>query len=454
VRVHVYKEIYGQFDPKAASSQADRCLGCGNPYCEWKCPVHNYIPNWLKLVAEGNLFEAAEMSHKTNSLPEVCGRVCPQDRLCEGACTLNSDSFDAGSGFGAVTIGSIEKYITDEAIKQGWRPDMSGVVPTGKRVAIIGAGPAGLGCADILVRNGVQPVVFDRYAQIGGLLTFGIPPFKLEKEVMQTRRELMEGMGVEFRLNTEIGKDISMQALLDDYDAVFMGMGTYTYMKGGFPGEDTSGVYDALPFLISNINRLLEIEENTSNFIDMQGKRVIVLGGGDTAMDCTRTSLRQGAQKVTCAYRRDEENMPGSKREVANAKEEGAHFLFNRQPVEIVGNGKVEGVKFVETRLGAPDKRGRRSPEVVPGSEEIVPADAVLIAFGFRPSPAPWMADFGIELHPDGRVIAPAHSKLPHQTTNPKVFAGGDMVRGSDLVVTAVFEGREAAKGILDYLGV
>jgi len=454
VRVHIYKEIYGQFDPQTAAQQADRCLGCGNPYCEWKCPVHNFIPNWLKLVAEGNLFEAAEMSHKTNSLPEVCGRVCPQDRLCEGACTLNSDSFNAGEGFGAVTIGSIEKYITDEAIKQGWRPDMSGVVPTGKRVAIIGAGPAGLGCADILARNGVQAVVFDRYAQIGGLLTFGIPPFKLEKEVMQTRRELMEGMGIEFRLNTEIGKDVSFQNLLDDYDAVFMGMGTYTYMKGGFPGEDLPGVHDALPFLISNINRLLGHENDPADFIDMQGKRVIVLGGGDTAMDCTRTSLRQGGQKVTCAYRRDEENMPGSKREVANAKEEGAHFLFNRQPVEIVGNGKVEGVKFVETRLGAPDARGRRSPEVIPGSEQIVPADTVLIAFGFRPSPAPWMADFGIDLHPDGRVIAPAHSKLPHQTTNPKVFAGGDMVRGSDLVVTAVFEGREAAKGILDYLGV
>jgi glutamate synthase (NADPH/NADH) small chain len=454
VRVKQYTEIYGQFDPQTAGQQADRCLGCGNPYCEWKCPVHNFIPNWLKLVAEGNLFEAAEMSHKTNSLPEVCGRVCPQDRLCEGACTLNSDSFDAGVGFGAVTIGSIEKYITDEAIKQGWRPDMSGVVPTGKRVAIIGAGPAGLGCADILVRNGVHPVVFDRYAQIGGLLTFGIPPFKLEKDVMQTRRELMEGMGVEFRLNTDIGQDISFQSLLDDYDAVFMGMGTYTYMKGGFPGEDLPGVHDALPFLISNINRLLGHEKDPAEFIDMQGKRVIVLGGGDTAMDCTRTSLRQQARKVTCAYRRDEENMPGSKREVANAKEEGAHFLFNRQPVEIVGHGKVEGVKFVQTCLGAPDARGRRSPEVIPGSEEIVPADAVLIAFGFRPSPAPWMADFGINLHPDGRVIAPAHSKLPHQTTNPKVFAGGDMVRGSDLVVTAVFEGREAAKGILDYLGV
>lgn len=454
VRVKQYKEIYGQFDPQMAGQQADRCLGCGNPYCEWKCPVHNFIPNWLKLVAEGNLFEAAEMSHKTNSLPEVCGRVCPQDRLCEGACTLNSDSFNAGVGFGAVTIGSIEKYITDEAIKQGWRPDMSGVVPTGKRVAIIGAGPAGLGCADILVRNGVHPVVFDRYAQIGGLLTFGIPPFKLEKDVMQTRRELMEGMGVEFRLNTDIGKEISFQSLLDDYDAVFMGMGTYTYMKGGFPGEDLPGVDDALPFLISNVNRLLGFENNAADFIDMQDKRVIVLGGGDTAMDCTRTSLRQQASQVTCAYRRDEENMPGSKREVANAKEEGAHFLFNRQPIEIVGHGKVEGVKFVETRLGAPDARGRRSPEVIPGSEEIVPADAVLIAFGFRPSPAPWMADFGINLHPDGRVIAPAHSKLPHQTTNPKVFAGGDMVRGSDLVVTAVFEGREAAKGILDYLGV
>ncbi len=455
IRVRQYKEIYGQFDASTAVQQADRCLSCGNPYCEWKCPVHNYIPNWLKLVAEGNLFEAAEMSHKTNSLPEVCGRVCPQDRLCEGACTLNTDSYAPfGEGFGAVTIGSIEKYITDEAIKQGWRPDMSGVVPTGKRVAIIGAGPAGLGCADILVRNGVKPVVFDRYPQIGGLLTFGIPPFKLEKDVLQTRRELMEGMGVEFRLNTEIGKDISMQSLLDEFDAVFMGMGTYTYMKGGFPGEDLPGVHDALPFLISNINRLLEIEGAEGRFINMQGKRVIVLGGGDTAMDCTRTSLRQGADKVTCVYRRDEDNMPGSKREVANAKEEGAHFLFNRQPVEIVGDGKVEGVKFVQTRLGEPDARGRRTPEVIPGSEEIIPADAVLIAFGFRPSPAAWMADFGIELHKDGRVLASSHSKHAFQTSNPKIFAGGDMVRGSDLVVTAVFEGREAAKGILNYLGV
>jgi len=447
VRIHDFREIYGQFDPSRAAVQASRCLGCGNPYCEWKCPVHNYIPNWLKLVEEGNIFEAAELSHRTNSLPEVCGRVCPQDRLCEGACTLND-------GFGAVTIGSIEKYITTEALKRGWRPDMSGVKPTGKRVAIIGAGPAGLGCADILVRNGVEPVVYDRYAEIGGLLTFGIPEFKLEKEVVRTRRQLMEEMGVKFVLNTEIGKDVPFQKLLDEHDAVFLGMGTYTFMKGGFPGEDLPGVYKALPFLISNIQRQLGMLESAADFIDMKGQRVVVLGGGDTAMDCNRTSIRQGAESVTCAYRRDEANMPGSKREVANAKEEGVEFLWNRQPVEIVGDNKAEGVKVVTTELGVPDARGRRTPQPVPGSEEIIPADRVIIAFGFQPNPAPWFTEYDIQCDERGRVKAPATAQYKYQTTNPKVFAGGDMVRGSDLVVTAVFEGRNAAEGILDYLGV
>ncbi|MFO1371755.1 MAG: FAD-dependent oxidoreductase [Candidatus Competibacteraceae bacterium] len=445
-RVAEFGEIYGPFNAQSAAIQAGRCLHCGNPYCEWKCPVHNYIPNWLQLINEGNLFEAAEMSHRTNSLPEVCGRVCPQDRLCEGDCTLND-------GFGAVTIGAIEKYITDEALKAGWRPDLSKVVPTGKRVAIVGAGPAGLGCADILARNGVSPVVFDRYPQIGGLLTFGIPPFKLEKEVIATRRRIMEDMGVEFVLNTEIGRDLPFQQLLDEYDAVFLGMGAYTYLKGGFPGEELPGVYDALPYLIANVNRLLGLERDPHDFIDMKGQRVVVLGGGDTAMDCNRTAIRQGALSVTCAYRRDEANMPGSRREVANAKEEGVRFLWNRQPIEIIGNDRVEGVKVCATQLGAPDVRGRRSPKVVPGSEEVLPADRVLIAFGFQPNPAPWFADFSIEVDSHGRVKA-ALPQRKFQTSNPKVFAGGDMVRGSDLVVTAIFEGREAAEGILDYLGV
>ncbi|NCU85767.1 MAG: glutamate synthase small subunit, partial [Betaproteobacteria bacterium] len=307
IRIKDYREIYATMDADQAGEQAGRCLACGNPYCEWKCPVHNYIPNWLQLIQEGRLFEAAELSHQTNSLPEMCGRVCPQDRLCEGACTLEE-------GFGAVTIGQVEKYITDTAFAQGWRPDMSEVVPTGRRVAIIGAGPAGLGAADILVRNGVQPVVFDRYEQIGGLLTFGIPEFKLEKQVVQTRREVMEGMGVEFRLGVDVGRDIPFQQLLDDYDAVFLGMGTYTSMKGGFPGETLPGVVEALPYLVANVNQHMGLAKSGEPFYDMNGKRVVVLGGGDTAMDCNRSAIRQGAASVTCAYRRDEANMPGSRR--------------------------------------------------------------------------------------------------------------------------------------------
>ena len=446
-RTREFREIYAPYSAETAGQQAGRCLSCGNPFCEWKCPVHNYIPNWLALVNEGKLFEAAELSHKTNSLPEMCGRICPQDRLCEGACTLND-------GIGAVSIGSIEKYITDEAFKQGWTPDMSNVVRNGRRVAVIGAGPAGLGCADVLVRNGVTPVVFDRYSKIGGLLTFGIPPFKLEKAVVEKRREVMEGMGVEFRLNVEIGRDIHFEELARDFDAVFLGMGTYHYVKGGFTGEDLAGVHEALPYLISNINRELDLPEEAGGFVDMRGKRVVVLGGGDTGMDCNRTAVRQGAASVTCTYRRDENNMPGSRRDYKNSREEGVTFLFNRQPVEIVGTDRVEGVKLVQTRLGPPGPRGRRVPEVVPGTEETIEADAVIIAFGFLPSPADWFEPQRIALHANGRVRVSAAPASRFQTTNPMVFAGGDMVRGSDLVVTAVHEGREAASGILQFLGM
>lgn len=450
-RTHAFVEIYQPIEKKQVADQSHRCLDCGNPYCEWKCPVHNYIPNWLQLIAEGHLFQAAELSHQTNTLPEVCGRVCPQDRLCEGACTLND-------GFGAVTIGNTEKYITDTAFALGWRPDMSKVVWTDKKVAIIGAGPAGLGCADVLVRAGVTPVIFDKNPEIGGLLTFGIPEFKMEKSVMVRRRTIFEAMGMQFRLNTEIGTDVQIEDLLAEYDAVFMGMGTYTYMKGGFVGEDLIGVHDALDFLIANVNRCYQEagwEKNPNDYISMEGKKVVILGGGDTAMDCNRTSIRQGADSVTCAYRRDEANMPGSVREVKNAKEEGVQFLFNRQPIEIVGaHGQVTGVKVVTTQLGEPDSRGRRSPEPIPNSEEILPADAVILAFGFRPSPAAWFTGQSIAMDGSGRVTAAEQQTYKFQTSNPKIFAGGDMVRGSDLVVTAIWEGRQAAEGILDYLDV
>jgi glutamate synthase (NADPH) small chain len=447
VRIRNYKEIYGQYDEQGAASQSERCIACGNPYCEWKCPVHNYIPNWLKLVAEGNLLQAAELCHQTNSLPEICGRICPQDRLCEGACTLND-------GFGAVTIGAVEKYITDEAFKQGWRPDLSHVVDTGKRAAIVGAGPAGLACADVLARNGVKAVVYDAYPEIGGLLTFGIPPFKLEKEVVLQRRRIQEEMGVEFRLQTEIGRDLPFSTLLDEFDAVFLGMGAYTAMRGGFPGETLPGVVQALPYLITNAYRHMELEADDREPADMNGLRVVVLGGGDTAMDCVRTAMRQGATSVTCAYRRDQINMPGSMREVENAKEEGVRFLWNRQPLEIIGSRQAEGVKVMATTLGEADARGRRQPQPVPDSEEVLPVDRVIIAFGFRPSPSPWFDDHGITLDDAGLVVAKEDARYKFQTGNPKVFAGGDMVRGSDLVVTAVYEGREAAQGMIDYLSV
>lgn len=446
-----FVEIYQAFTDTQAQSQADRCLACGNPYCQNKCPLHNNIPNWLRLANEGRIIEAAELAHSTNTLPEVCGRVCPQDRLCEGDCTLNAE-------FGAVTIGNIEKYITEKAFEMGWKPSIQ-AEKTGKKVAVIGAGPAGLGCADILIRNGVDVTVYERQQEIGGLLTFGIPTFKLEKDVMSRRRELFSEIGVQFKLGVEIGKDIQLNELVNEYDAVFLGVGTYKGMTADIPNENVAGVYSALPFLIGNTQNLLNLD--APEYVSMAGKRVVVLGGGDTAMDCVRTSVRQGATEVTCVYRRDAANMPGSKKEYINAKEEGVAFQFNAQPVQIEAepvavqtdeSGKVIGIQIVRTQMGEPDENGRRRAEVISGSEEVIACDAVIVAFGFAPHEMAWLVSVNVATDNRGRIAR--SGSLKQQTSNEKIFAGGDITRGSDLVVTAIAEGRTAAESILEYLGV
>ena len=446
-----FKEIYLPFRREQAHREASRCLSCGeHSICEWTCPLHNLIPHWIARVKAGDIAGAVELSHQTNCLPEITGRVCPQDRLCEGACTVRDES-------GSVTIGNIERYISDQALAMGWKPDMSGVTPVDKRVAIIGAGPAGLACADLLVRHGVSVTVYDRHPEIGGLLTFGIPAFKLDKSLLARRREIFTGMGIQFELNCEVGNDVPLSQLLSEYDALFIGVGTYRSMKAGIPHEDAPGVYDALPFLVANTRNVMGLEPASGEpFIDTHGLNVVVLGGGDTAMDCVRTALRHGAAKVTCAYRRDEANMPGSKKEVKNAKEEGAEFEFNVQPVELTlsENGAVNGIRMLRTELGEPDAQGRRRPVPVAGSEFVMPADAVIMAFGFNPHAMPWLDAQGVRTDDWGRIVASVDSPYRYQTTNPKIFAGGDAVRGADLVVTAMAEGRHAARGMMDWLGV
>ena len=446
VRRSEFREIYKPYDAEDAADQAERCLDCGNPYCEWKCPVHNYIPNWLKLAAEGRILEAADLCHETNSLPEVCGRICPQDRLCEQACTLQT-------GFGAVTIGAMERYIVDEAFRLGWRPDLSKVQPTPWSVGVVGAGPAGLACADVLSRNGVSVTVYDRYPEIGGLLSFGIPDFKLELKVMRNRREVLEEAGIRFRLNCEIGRDIQANELQEMHDVLFFGTGTYTPVEAQIPGLENGGTVPALPYLIAQTGHLYGLELPDFPHINLADQRVLVLGGGDTAMDCVRTAIRQGARSVHCVYRRDRVNMPGSQREVDHAMKEGVQFEFNTLPLAIEHEGtRLSGLRITRTRLVEDEQGGRARPEVVEGSEEVMPADSVIFAFGYRPSPPDWLESLSVDIMDGGLVNT--GSQLPGQTSNPDIFAAGDMVRGSDLVVTAIADAREAAQSVLHHLAL
>ena len=441
VRKIEFGEIYQTQNFESVKEQSSRCLDCGNPYCEWKCPLHNYIPDWLKLAQIGSIHEAADLCHETNSFPEICGRICPQEKLCEGACTLNT-------GYEAVTIGQIEKYITDKALSEGWKPKKLVESSSKKTVSIIGAGPAGLACAENLIRRGVRCVVYDRYSQIGGLLTYGIPEFKLEKNIVIKRREILEELGVEFVLNFEVDEK-RMNEIQKNSDAIFLGLGTYESIKGNINGLSKDGVVEALPYLIKNTEYLMS-EEDAEN-IDFRDKKVVVLGGGDTAMDCVRTAIRQQAKSVYCVYRRDKENMPGSVKEIKHAMEEGVEFLFNSQPLEIIGNGTVRQLKIGKTKLGKADGSGRRKPVLIKNSEKILDVDKLVIAFGYEADPQSFIAENNIKVSDRG-LISLDNENYKYQTSNPKFFAGGDMIIGSSLAVHAIAHGRDAAKEIIKFL--
>ena len=445
-RAQDFHEIYREFADRKAAEQASRCSQCGVPYCQSHCPLHNNIPDWLKLTAEGRLQEAYEISQATNTFPEICGRICPQDRLCEGNCVIEQ------SGHGTVTIGSVEKYITDTAWEEGWVKPIRPHAERPESVGIIGAGPGGLAAADVLRRQGVQVTVYDRYDRAGGLLTYGIPGFKLEKDVVERRNAQLADGGVNFVLNCTVGEDISFDAILGQHDAVLIATGVYKARDIEAPGVGARGIVKALDYLTASNRKGFgdDVAEFDSGELNASGKRVVVIGGGDTAMDCVRTAIRQGALSVKCLYRRDRANMPGSQREVQNAEEEGVEFEWLSAPKGFTGGTEVEGVMVQKMRLGAPDATGRQTPEIIEGADYVEPADLVIQALGFEPEDLPtlWGA-------PELKVTRWGTIKtdfLTHATSLPGVYAAGDIVRGASLVVWAIRDGREAAEAILGYL--
>ena len=431
-RIKDFREVYEVFKPNEASLQADRCVQCGDPYCHNKCPLHNYIPQWLKATAEGDLELAFKLSNDSSPFPEVMGRICPQDRLCEGDCTLNE-------GYGAITIGAIETYISEEGFKKGFRPEFS-KIKTNKKVAIVGSGPAGLSVATFLLRAGIEPHVFEKESRAGGLLTYGIPGFKLDKKIVQRRVDWMVEAGMKLHLNTGVGKDVTFDYLLENFDAVFIGIGAKKSRMPNIAGENAKGAMPAMKFLV-NIQRKLFGDDFDIDAISVRDKKVVVIGGGDTAMDCIRTSIREGAKKVICAYRRDVKSMPGSKKEYQNAIEEGGEFMFNVAPKEVLTdeNGRVIGVKLIKTLSSG------RKLEEIKGSEFRIDADVVIFALGFSNTPLEFLSKNGIMTNDWGAIVVDEN----YETTKPGVFAGGDCCRGADLVVTAAYDGREAAKSII-----
>ncbi len=441
-RADDFGEIYREFSAEKAKEQASRCSQCGVPYCQVHCPLQNNIPDWLMLTAEGRLQEAYEISQETNTFPEICGRICPQDRLCEGSCVIEQ------SGHGTVTIGSVEKYITDTAWENGWVTPTTPFEERTESVAIIGSGPGGLAAAERLRRAGVQVTIYERADRAGGLLTYGIPGFKLEKDVVMRRIKLLEDSGVSFKCNTEIGKDISFEELRKTHDAIVIATGVYKSRDLQAPGSGLSGIVKAIDYLTAS-NRLNfgdtvpEIEDGS---LDAKGKNVVVIGGGDTAMDCVRTAVRQGAKSVKCLYRRDRANMPGSVRETQNAEDEGVEFVWLSAPKGFTGDDTVSGVMVQKMQLGAPDASGRQMPEEIPDAEYTEQADLVIKALGFEPEELPTLWDQPeLELSRWGTVLA----SNTHETKLPGVYAVGDIVRGASLVVWAIRDGREAADAIV-----
>ena len=446
LRTSDFDEIYQQYAADKAAEQSSRCSQCGVPFCQDHCPLHNNIPDWLKLTAEGRLQEAYEMSQATNQFPEICGRICPQDRLCEGNCVIEQ------SGHGTVTIGAVEKYITDTAWDQGWVKPIKPHSERMESVGIIGAGPAGLAAADVLRRAGVQVTIYDRYDRSGGLLTYGIPGFKLEKEVVERRNaQLVEG-GVTFKLNCNIGVDISFADLRAKHDAILIGTGVYKSRDLGGPGAGLDGIVKAIDFLTASNRQNFgdKVPEIESGELWAEGKKVVVIGGGDTAMDCVRTAIRQGAESVKCLYRRDRANMPGSLRETANAEEEGVEFVWLAAPMGFAGEDAVSGVYVQQMRLGVPDMTGRQAPEKIPGADYVEKADLVIKALGFEPEELPTLWDTPeLEVTRWGTIKADFVTK---RTAMDGVYAAGDIVRGASLVVWAIADGRDAANSIVEDL--